>query len=149
MKRLISALAAASMIAVMATSVALATHTAQGVNHSTVAGNINCSVGTVLVKVDPVADGIYGGGAIEIYDNDGTSFSWRITDAFLNVVDANVVLVKGGPNTEVYSYPDGAGGLNFYDWDEGLTAPVNPNNGKTYGLSHVSFCFDPKVAPAS
>ncbi len=121
--------------------VANATHTAQGVDHTTLTGNVTCSTGTLQVKVDPPVNGIVAGGAIEIYDLTGSSFSWRITPDFLDTYDAGWVLVKGGPNTEAYDYTTS----NAYDDDQGLTAPVNPKNGKTYGLSHISFCFDPKA----
>lgn len=121
-----------------------AAHTARagdGATHTTLAGNVDCSSGTLQFKVDPPANGIYGGGAIEITNFNGTSFSWAITAGFLNTYDAGVVLVKGGPNTEEYDYSSN----NAIDWDSGLTAPVNPNNGKFYGVSHISFCFDPKA----
>ena len=122
-------------------AIANATHTAQDVTHVTVAGNPSCSVGTVHIKVEPVVSGTYGKIAVVVT---GSSFSWAITDNTATGLDANVVIVKGGPNAEVYSYPDAADGLNYFDWDSGLTAPINPNNGKPYGLSHISFCFDPK-----
>jgi hypothetical protein len=45
------------------------------------------------------------------------------------------VIVKGGPNANLYDYtPDGAAA------DTDLHAPVNPANGGFYGLSHISFC---------
>lgn len=50
------------------------------------------------------------------------------------------VVVKGGPAGNVYDYtPDGTTS------DTGLHAPVNPSNGKYYGLSHISFCYVPVV----
>ena len=48
------------------------------------------------------------------------------------------MLVKGGPATMAYFYG------TFQDADTKLTAPINGNNGQPYGISHVSFCFDPK-----
>jgi hypothetical protein len=65
--------------------------------------------------------------------------SWAIAPGYLNTYDASVVVVKGGPNAEVYQYG------TMEDYDNGLTAPWNPNSGKWYGISHVQFCFDPKA----
>jgi uncharacterized repeat protein (TIGR01451 family) len=48
------------------------------------------------------------------------------------------VVVKGGPDANLYDYlADHAPGA---DRDTFLHSPVNPNNGKHYGLSHISFC---------
>jgi hypothetical protein len=123
-------------------TIANATHTTQAVQHATVPGNPQCSVGTILIKVEPVASGTYGKIAVVVT---GDSFSWTITDNTATGLDANVVIVKGGPNAEVYQYPD-IGGVNSYDSDSGLTAPINPKTGRPYGLSHIEFCFDPKGA---
>jgi len=148
LKRLRVLIAASAIVAAFGGAIVVnATHTAQGVVHTTVTGNVACSVGTVQVKVDPPANGFYANGEIEIYDLTSTSFSWRLVNptktAAEGGLDANQVLVKGGPNTEVYQY------LPFppviHDDDQGLTAPINPNNGRPYGLSHISFCFDPKA----
>ncbi len=173
MKRLLSALAAASLIAVMTTSVALADHAIPGDvvapnsnSHTAgifgnIAGNVSCGGSYAFeLKIeaeDIVVGGVYGSfggffGVIEITAYDGKFVSWEITDAFDgdgvndvlgagNGVDANLVLVKGGPNTMGYSYN------TFDDWDTNLTAPRNPNGAqpKYYGISHVSFCFDPKA----
>ena len=118
-------------------------------SHTTVAGNVRCSVGTHLLKIDPVANGTYtlsNGGQIIISNFDGTSFDWAIAPGSLNLIDANVVLVKGGPNTEKYQYlPFSLSGFPAHDADQGLTPPLNPNNGKYYGVSHISFCFDDKA----
>ena len=151
MKRLISAFAAASMIAVMATSVALANHALPGDNvapnsnsHEYMAGNPQCGEtpdGGFSLKIEAEDLGVGNYGPIDITAYDGTFVSWAINAAFLNIYDANLVIVKGGPNAILYSYDV------WDDWDTDLTAPVNPKSGKYYGISHVSFCFDPKVAP--
>jgi hypothetical protein len=50
------------------------------------------------------------------------------------------VIVKGGPTTAiVYVYND-----NTDDSDTELQAALNPNSGKPYGTSHITFCFDKK-----
>jgi hypothetical protein len=60
--------------------------------------------------------------------------SARVYFDFLALPGVDAVIVKGGPNSNVYRYsPDAAAG-------SGLHAPINPNNGTPYGLSHISFC---------
>ena len=174
MKKLLSALSAAALIAVMTTGVALANHAIAGDtvapnsnNHATgifgnIPGNVTCGgVGVFQLKIEAedinVGEtyGWFGGffGVIEITAYDGKHISWKITEAFdgdgegdvLGAgegVDANLVLVKGGPNTMGYSYD------TLDDWDTRLTAPRNPNGAqpKYYGISHISFCFDPKAS---
>jgi hypothetical protein len=101
-------------------------------------GNPKCASGFAYqLKLDPPSNGTFG--AIVISNYDGKTFDWAIHPDFLNVYDANTVIVKGGPNALVYMYADPAD-----DMDSGLHAPVNPNNGKYYGISHIQFCFDPK-----
>jgi uncharacterized repeat protein (TIGR01451 family) len=55
------------------------------------------------------------------------------------------VLVKGGSNANFYDYrPNGTTA------DSGLHAPINPMNGKFFGLSHLTFCIvenEQDVAP--
>ena len=68
-------------------------------------------------------------GVIWIHWTDGLYFKWQTrfgTDA---------VIVKGGEDSNVY-YLDEA------HWGQGYHAPINPDNGKPYGLSHVTFCWD-------
>jgi len=60
---------------------------------------------------------------------DGT-FNWSSTFG----IDA--VIAKGGPNANAYHYnPESTG-------DNNLSTPINPNNNKPYGLSHIYFCYD-------
>lgn len=86
-------------------------------------------------KVDPPNSGTYnlpGLGTVTI-TADGPSLDWSST-----IVSMDAVIVKGGPNANVYTYDPPAESLG----DTGLHAPINPNNNKYYGLSHVTFCFD-------
>lgn len=94
-------------------------------------GNPSCDGG---LKIEPVASGTYGPITIAVH---GSSF-----DFTANGVLVTSVIVKGGPNANLYTYP--APGV---DQDTGLTAPTNPNNGKPYGLSHLCFFFDDKKTP--
>lgn len=151
MKRLIGALAAASLIVVAMSSVTLASHAIAGDNvapnsnsHEQVAGNPKCGETpdggfSLKIDADDIAVGNYG--PIDITAYDGKHISWAINAAFLDTFDANLVIVKGGPNAIIYHYD------TLDDWDTNLTAPQNPNGAgpKYYGISHVDFCFDPKA----
>lgn len=51
-------------------------------------------------------------------------------------------IVKGGPNANVYVYDPPAESFG----DTNLSTPINNENGKPYGLSHVEVCYDFEVA---
>jgi hypothetical protein len=149
MKKLISALVAAGLIAAMTTSVALAFHALDGDDvapnantHSFAAGNPQCGTvaeGGFNLTIDAADLAVGNYGPIDITAYDGTYVSWAINSEYLYIYDANLVIVKGGPNAILYNYD------TLDDWDTDLTAPVNPKNDKYYGISHISFCFDPKA----
>ena len=62
--------------------------------------------------------------------SDGTYFDWTST------LGMDAVIVKGGNNSNVYTYdPESYG-------DDGLSAPTDLNNGKPFGISHIEFCYD-------
>lgn len=65
------------------------------------------------------------------HDDEGEPVSIRVGSN----CDFDAILVKGGPNTNVYRGP----GLND-DWKAAFETPHNPNSGKPYGLSYVEFC---------
>ena len=67
---------------------------------------------------------------------DAGSFDWSST------VAVDLVIVKGGPNANVYTYPYDTFG------DTSLVTPAN--DGGRFGLSHVEFCTDgvPEQPPA-
>jgi hypothetical protein len=104
-----------------------------------VPGNPTCeSLGYAHgLKFDTGAPGTYSGkigsGKVE-WSTDGKSVDWKST------VGIDAVLVKGGPMANHYKYDPPKESYG----DKGLTAPVNPKNkhGKTYGVSHVTFCYD-------
>jgi hypothetical protein len=90
-----------------------------------IAGNPTC--GGVKIEAENITVGqTYGPITITAYD--GTYVSWT------SVEGVGEVIVKGGPNALVYHYSPPATG------DTGLHAPLNPNNGKYYGISHIEFC---------
>jgi hypothetical protein len=103
--------------------------------------NPSCPAGYFELKVENPTDGTFGpNDEFEIDITDGASgptFDWSST------VPVFQVIVKGGPGANVYDYPP-PGEFS----DTGLHAPLNPNNGKWYGLSHITFCYgDPQPEP--
>jgi hypothetical protein len=113
-------------------AVASAAQAAQ-VTPTLVADNPDCSeLGyTTIAKFDPPNDGTQAGVTID-----------RVDEHFLNwtsTVAVDAVIVKGGPDANVYAYP-----LDTFG-DVGLSAP--DNGGQPYGLSHVEFCTDGKEEP--
>jgi hypothetical protein len=108
---------------------------AASVTPSFEAGNPSCAdLGyTTLTTFDPPNSGTQAG--ITLTRTGGSSFSWTSTVA----VDA--VIVKGGPNANLYEYP-----ADTFS-DTGLVPPTNPSTGGPYGLSHVEFCTDNNNEP--
>ena len=115
-------------------------------------GNPNCravmtSAGFLFErKQDPPRDatitltfGALSGTLVVVVNENAETFRFTLTGDFV----AAGVIVKGGPNANFYDYrPDGNAADTF------LHAPVNPSNGKFYGLSHISFCLLEDVPPA-
>jgi hypothetical protein len=83
---------------------------------------------TAITKFDPVASGTKNG--VTITKHDEFYVKWTST------VAVDWVIVKGGPDANIYKYPVDTFG------DDWLHAPINPDTGKPYGLSHVEFCGD-------
>lgn len=111
-----------------------------------VPGNPTCSQlisgvdGLVEFKINDPADGnfLHGTASFEIDVRStalGPVFDWEIAGG-----QVYGIVAKGGPNANLYDYA-GNGVLVFHD--DGLHSPTNPNNGKYYGLSHISFCYVP------
>jgi hypothetical protein len=104
-----------------------------------IAGNPSCtSLGyDAGFKVDPPDAGTYSIDGINTVTvtTDGVSFDWSST------LGMDAVISKGGPNANVYIYDPPAERTS----DTDLHSPINPNNGKPYGLSHIEFCFDYEV----
>ena len=111
-------------------------------NHVTptfVSGNPICPAGTTELKVQPVASGNYNDGTLfvtitVVNTANGPTFNWTSN------IGVDVVIVKGGPNANIFNYSPEATS------DTGLHAPVNPSNGQYFGLSHISFCYDVEAA---
>jgi uncharacterized repeat protein (TIGR01451 family) len=116
-----------------------------GVQPSLIPGNPTCTdamgEGAFLfsTKVEPVTDttvqlsndGMTGTLTVDV--NEGAQ---TVSFTFSGDFVALGVIVKGGNNANFYDYrPDGD------PHDTGLHSPVNPMNGKFYGLSHLEFCI--------
>jgi len=100
-----------------------------------------------IPDLDIVGGGNYNDGflsldiVVTLSATDGPSFGWSIAaDSVVKSLPG--IFVKGGPNGNWYDYSGftdvAQGGATF---DGSLHSPVNPTNGKFYGLSHVSFCY--------
>jgi hypothetical protein len=104
-----------------------------------VAGNPSCtSLGYAFgFKVDPPNAGTYSIDGINTVTvtTDGVSFDWSST------LEMDAVISKGGPNANIYIYDPPAEATS----DTDLHSPINPNNGRPFGLSHIEFCFDYEV----
>ena len=66
---------------------------------------------------------------------DGTFVSWSITPPTGYCVSNVAVIVKGGPNANVYYYNNGESS------DSGLASPVNAS-GNPAGLSNLTICYN-------
>lgn len=104
-------------------------------------GNPTCSdlvssaFPVVELKVEPVASGTYTDGTLAVKVVVNQTGNGPTID-FTSEPSVDAVFVKGGPNGNLYTYP------NETKSDQDLHAPVNPANGTYYGLSHLSFCYD-------
>ena len=66
---------------------------------------------------------------------DGTYVTWSITPPEGFCVSNVAVIVKGGPNANVYYYDNGQSS------DSGLASPINSSN-KPAGLSNLTICYN-------
>ncbi|MFJ8588896.1 hypothetical protein ACIRD2_30165 [Streptomyces sp. NPDC093595] len=95
-------------------------------------GTFNCQGQPIRIE-DPEEGDTSGPITITNIDANNT-FDFEVDEDFAVIG----VIVKGGPNANVYDYrPTGI------QADENLHAPINPNNGQFYGLSHIDFCVVP------
>lgn len=137
---------AAVAVAVLRVTPAYATH----VPPQFVQGNQTCSALTGIpgiqeFKIQPVEDGTYSDGLLEVMIDvrstpQGDVFDWSSTGGQIMSI-----FVKGGPDGNLYEYGAADPPVNAVS-DTGLHSPLNPSNGKWYGLSHISFCYLPGAA---
>jgi hypothetical protein len=102
-------------------------------------GCADVAPGTIELKVeDPTSDTFTDDTltvTIDVFDTpDGQEFDWE------SDIGVDAVIVKGGPDANVYFYDPEATG------DTGLHAPEGPS-GMWAGLSHISFCYDEDEVP--
>lgn len=135
-KRLLATLTPLALAAMVGASGVTASH----VTPESFLGNFQCEAGDT--KIDPVAGGTYdlaGGGTITItviQTASGPTFDFTTSGATVSSV-----VVKGGPAYNLYTYAPPVTS------DTGLHAPLNPSNGKWYGLSHLCIGSDKKGDP--
>lgn len=105
-----------------------------------VPGNPDCGVLGVsyAFKIDPPASGTFSLDGVNTITV--TIGSNPQSVSFTSTIPIDKFIVKAGPNANVYSYDPEV------THDEGLVAPINPNNGQQYGFSHFEICFDYEVA---
>ena len=126
------AVAAAGLVVITAS----AAGSYRGVEPVVVAGTPGCKDITGLsysaeVKFVLPVGGQSAGGIYLIPDQPGSGWYVLLNER------VRAVIVKGGPNANVYRYQ----GDLFSDGQ--LETPLNPKNGKPYGLGYVTFCYDP------
>ena len=134
------------LLAVMAFAVAVTTTSAGG-NPTLYLGNTFCTdvrsdlLEGIRLQGGTLSDGTYDfkvNGvqySVTLSNTSGTIFDWSST------LGMDAVIVKGGPNANVYAYNEATG-------DTGLYAPDNSSGGPA-GLSHVSFCYDKESVTAT
>lgn len=138
-------------------SILLSTMNAPAANAdgTVVAGNQKCSdlvSGALEFKVESPATGRYASGAfavdLKVYalasdvpDHPGDQTGNEVFDFAASGGSILGVAVKGGPDTNFYSTPNGVTSGSK------LHAPLNTKNAKFPELSHVSFCYVPKAKP--
>ena len=133
-------------LAAIAGAVALFTvlpASAEHVNPTTVAGNAPCPAGTTTLKVElgDVADGTFSDGTLTVTIDVRHTAAGQVFDWTSNI-GVDVVIAKGGPNSNVYTYVGESMG------DAGLHAPAAAS-GKFAALSHISFCHDVEAPPTT
>lgn len=130
MVKYFKALAIAMMVGALAVVGLTLSANATHVTPVLVSGNPSCEG----LKIEPVESGEFGPINLTVT---GSSVSFTVDPGFL----VFEVIVKGGPNANVYTYPGGTTA------DTGLTAPINPNTGRPFGLSHICFEFEGEPEP--
>jgi hypothetical protein len=114
--------------------------TVRGITPYVASGYPSCAqvgaAGTNSVTFAPPVNGASSNGIYLLVDT-SASFGWYVLPEIQNV-DVRTIIVKGGPNSNVYVYRGG-------DYSDGpITAPKNPKNGKLYDVGSATLCF--KVA---
>ena len=77
----------------------------------------------------------------EVSLNEDGSLNWSFTAPEGFCLESMTVIVKGGPDANLFDYTEGQTS------DNKLTAPINPNNNNPYGISNVTFCYNLEAIP--
>ena len=112
--------------------------TVRGITPFVASGYPSCAqvgVGTTeSVTFSPLFNGASSNGVYLLVAS-STSFEWYVLPEIRNV-QVRAIIVKGGPNSNVYVYSGG-------DYSDGpITAPRNSKNGKLYDVGSATFCFN-------
>jgi hypothetical protein len=113
--------------------------TVRGITPFVASGYPNCSQlrgvsSSESVTFNQPVNGANSNGLFLLVDS-STKFGWFVLPEIRNI-DVRAIIVKGGPNSNVYVYPGG-------DFSDGpITAPTNPKNGKLYDVGAATFCFN-------
>lgn len=92
-------------------------------------------------KLEPVQDGVFTDGVLTVTVNVRNTSAGQVFDYEVDGGSVVAIFVKGGPDGNLYDYrPMGA-----QTSDVDLHAPINHSNGRFYGLSHISFCYNEVV----
>ena len=116
--------------------------TVRGIVPFVMAGNVSCSqlsgvTWTESATFSPVVNGASANG-VNVLVSSSTTFGWYVVPDVRDV-SVRAVIVKGGPNSNVYIYPGS-------DYSDGpMTAPTNPKNGKLYDVGLATFCLTPNT----
>jgi hypothetical protein len=120
-------------------------YSAPDVTPTFIAGNPSCQdvdASWTELKIDEPGSGTQSASdgtlSVTITVHPDATFDWTSN------IGVDAVLVKGGPNANLYRYDPPAEVTS----DDGLHAPDNPNSGTYYGLSHISFCYDTEAQPS-
>ena len=77
--------------------------------------------------------------SISVSTSDNVYFNWSLESGCVNIIG---VIVKGGPNANVYNYYP----VNNLTSDTDLHAPIN-NSGNPAEISHIEFCYEDAEPP--
>ena len=119
-----------------------------GIQPTALDGNRNCAAGDgeFELRINAPGDGTFTHTAtgFTITLDVRTTAEGQVFDYTSSGGTISHIYVKAGPDTNLYAY--GAAGSDGVDTN--LHGTVNPSNGRYYGLSHISICFDDTATPA-
>src|SRR5919199_4401608 len=135
-----AAMGVAALFALASVGAARASSVAPTVHLGNVNSCADVAPGTHGISIDsPSGSGTFDDGTLTgsyTVSGDLTAFAWTS-----DTVPVNVVVVKGGPDANVYDYGTGAAG------DAGLVSPHN-GGGNVPAISHVLLCYGRPAPPS-